>query len=230
MAPKLGFMPHTPQKAAGRTTDPAVWVPSASGTPPAATVAAEPEEEPPGVRAGAWGLRVGPEAPQASSVVTVLPRISAPAARSRRTTVASAPGRRPASSRVPFSVGWSAVSMMSLTPTGTPASAPRGPAASIARARSSPPRPRRGGARPGPPLRSRRCGRAPRRRRPPRSRGRCGPVPRSHARPGIAAAPGRPFPSRRRWSSSPYTPRPGRPHPSPRCPGAVAWQALRAGL
>ena len=50
IVPKLGFMPQTPQKAAGRTTEPAVWVPSASGTPPAATVAAEPEEEPPGVR------------------------------------------------------------------------------------------------------------------------------------------------------------------------------------
>ena len=43
-----------------------------------------------------------------------------------------APGLRPSSSGVPFSVGWSAVSMMSLMPTGTPANAPRGPAASIA--------------------------------------------------------------------------------------------------
>ena len=105
IVPKLGFMPQTPQKAAGRTTEPAVWVPSASGTPPAATVAAEPEDEPPGVRESAWGLRVALAAPQASSVVTVLPRISAPAARSRLTTVASARGLRPSSSGVPF---WSA--------------------------------------------------------------------------------------------------------------------------
>ena len=137
IVPKLGFMPQTPQKAAGRTTEPAVWVPRASGTPPAATVAAEPEDEPPGVRESACGLRVAFAAPQASSVVTVLPRISAPAARRRRTTVASAPGLRPSSSGVPFSVGWSAVSMMSLMATGTPANAPHGPASSIARACAS---------------------------------------------------------------------------------------------
>ena len=137
IAPKLGFMPQTPQNAAGRTTEPAVWLPSASGTPPAATVAAEPLEEPPGVCPSACGLRVSFAAPQASSVVTVLPRMSAPAARRRRTAVASASGLRPASIGVPFSVGRSAVSKMSLTATGTPASAPAGPASSIARACSS---------------------------------------------------------------------------------------------
>jgi hypothetical protein len=62
--------------------DPAVWLPSASGTMEAATAAAEPLEEPPGVCSGLCGLRVLPGEKYAHSVVTVLPRITAPAARS----------------------------------------------------------------------------------------------------------------------------------------------------
>ena len=58
--------------------------------------------------------------------MTVLPRITAPAARRRATHAASAPGRRPAWIALPRSVGRSAVSTMSLTPTGTPCSGPRG--------------------------------------------------------------------------------------------------------
>src|SRR5688572_24819298 len=50
----------------------------------------------------------------------------APASRRRRTMVASLPGRRPASIRVPFSVGMSAVSMMSFNPTVRPCRAPIG--------------------------------------------------------------------------------------------------------
>ena len=57
IAPKLGLKPTTPQKAAGRITEPAVCVPTASGAWPAATAAAEPADEPPGVRPGAAGLR-----------------------------------------------------------------------------------------------------------------------------------------------------------------------------
>src|SRR4030095_9534190 len=53
--------------------------------------------------------------------------ITAPAARSIDTTVASRAGVRPAWSTDPFSVGMSAVSMMSFTPTGTPWSGPSGP-------------------------------------------------------------------------------------------------------
>ena len=52
--------------------------------------------------------------------------ITAPAARSIDTTVASRAGVRPAWSTDPFSVGMSAVSMMSFTPTGTPWSGPSG--------------------------------------------------------------------------------------------------------
>ena len=49
-----------PQNAAGRMTEPLVWVPVASGVMYAATVAAEPLDEPPGVRAGSCGLVVLP--------------------------------------------------------------------------------------------------------------------------------------------------------------------------
>ena len=70
-------------------TDPLVCVPSATGTMPAATAAAEPLEEPPGVCAVLCGLHVGPGRVVANSVVTVLPKITAPAARKRDTTVAS---------------------------------------------------------------------------------------------------------------------------------------------
>ena len=39
-------------------TEPPVWLPSAIGTMPAATAAAEPEDDPPGVCARLRGLRV----------------------------------------------------------------------------------------------------------------------------------------------------------------------------
>src|SRR5256885_137368 len=77
----------------------------AGGPRPAAPAAAEPLELPPGVRAGSRGLRVGPGAKQAYSVVTVLPTTTAPAPRSRLTTQASPVGHRPLSSTLPFSVG-----------------------------------------------------------------------------------------------------------------------------
>jgi len=93
---------------------------------PAATAAAEPLEDPPGVWPELCGLRVLPGVRVANSVVTVLPRMTPPAPRSSDTTEASRDGVRPACSTEPFSVGMSAVSMMSLRPTGTPCSAPIG--------------------------------------------------------------------------------------------------------
>ena len=56
--PWLGLYPTMPQNAAGRTTEPLVWVPIAAGTNPAATAAAEPLEEPPGVCLAFQGLVV----------------------------------------------------------------------------------------------------------------------------------------------------------------------------
>src|SRR6266850_3110086 len=124
--PWVGLNAYTPQKAPGRITEPLVWLPSANGTIAAPTAAAEPLDEPPGVCSGLCGLRVLPGEKYAHSVVTVLPRITAPAARSIATTAASFRGVRPLCSTVPFSVGMSAVSMMSFKPTGTPLSGPNG--------------------------------------------------------------------------------------------------------
>lgn len=53
---------------------PPVWAPRAIGTWKSATAAAEPQEEPPGVRFGSCGLVVlGPELVTQNSVVVVLP-------------------------------------------------------------------------------------------------------------------------------------------------------------
>jgi hypothetical protein len=96
----------------------------AAGTMPAATAAAEPAEEPPGECVLLRGLHVRDGVSSASSVVTVLPRMTAPAARSRAMHTASFTGRRPAKMGEPFSVAKSAVSKMSFTPIGTPCSGP----------------------------------------------------------------------------------------------------------
>ena len=77
----------------------AVCVPKASGTMPLATAAAEPLDEPPGVRGAsgaARGLRVTPGLNVANSVVTVLPMTTPPASRTLATTAASTAGRWPA--------------------------------------------------------------------------------------------------------------------------------------
>ena len=60
--PKLGLKPTTPQNEAGRITEPLVCVPTPSGTMKAATAAAEPLDEPPGVWPLWCGLRVLPGA------------------------------------------------------------------------------------------------------------------------------------------------------------------------
>jgi hypothetical protein len=49
-------MPKRPQKLAGTRTEPPVSVPSAKSTRPPATAAAEPLDEPPGTRPGAFGF------------------------------------------------------------------------------------------------------------------------------------------------------------------------------
>src|SRR5258707_2514406 len=86
---KDGLNPATPQRAAGRITDPPVWLPSASGSMPAATAAAEPDDDPPGVCAGLCGLRVPAGTNEANSVVTVLPAMMPPARRTIMTIAAS---------------------------------------------------------------------------------------------------------------------------------------------
>ena len=101
--------------------EPAVSVPSAPRQCPAASAAAEPPLEPPGIRPRSQGFDVpGVTVPQANSCVAVLPRMRAPAARSRATTGASAWGTVPASTREFAVVGVPATSMMSLIPMGIP--------------------------------------------------------------------------------------------------------------
>jgi hypothetical protein len=87
---------------------------------PQATAAAEPLLDPPGVRSRSQGLRVPRGSVEANSVVTTLPRITAPASRSAATLAASRSVRQPTNSGEPCSVGMSAVSMMSLMPSGIP--------------------------------------------------------------------------------------------------------------
>ena len=120
--------------------EPSVSVPMAAAHRLAATATPEPELEPHGLRSSAYGLRVWPprlvqpltewmERKLAHSLRLVLPRITAPASRSLRATVASCAGDRwPSSAREPAVVSiLSAVSMLSLIRTGMPWSGPRGP-------------------------------------------------------------------------------------------------------
>ena len=76
-------------------TEPPVCVPNATGTMKSATAAPDPLDEPPGVWARLCGLAVGPGVMPANSQVTVLPRITAPAARVSPTQAASVAGRWP---------------------------------------------------------------------------------------------------------------------------------------
>ena len=125
MRPRCGLMPTRWVQAAGMRTLPAPSEPMAAATRPAATAAALPPDEPPGVCSRDHGLRVCPNAGPLvnghwpSSQVLVLPTITAPAARSRRTTSASVP----AGSMVPCApkrVGTPATSTSSLTAIGMP--------------------------------------------------------------------------------------------------------------
>ena len=95
ISPKVGLYATQPQNDAGRITEPRVWVPKAMKAMKSPTAAAEPLEEPPGVWAGSWGLRVLPGWRLANSAVTVLPSSTPPAARMSATHAASARGRKP---------------------------------------------------------------------------------------------------------------------------------------
>src|SRR5262249_44036651 len=59
--PKCGLNPYTPQHAAGILIEPAPSVPSATGLIRDAIAAADPPDEPPGVRSRFQGLRVAPK-------------------------------------------------------------------------------------------------------------------------------------------------------------------------
>ena len=96
--PRDGFSPKRPQHDAGIRIEPPPSVAWAIGTRPAATAAAAPPLEPPGVRSVFHGLRVAPlrsdsvNATVPNSGVFVLPTITKPASRIRRTTAVSKSG------------------------------------------------------------------------------------------------------------------------------------------
>src|SRR5215475_3206440 len=87
-----GLNAATPQYEAGRITEPPVWVPTVIGSMPAATLAADPADEPPGERVTSCGLCVLLGLRKASSVVTILPSRTPPARRMSATSAASARG------------------------------------------------------------------------------------------------------------------------------------------
>lgn len=108
--------------------EPPASVPIASGTRPAATAAAGPPDEPPGVNFGSSGCRVGPYSGevvtplQANSDVAPMPTTTAPALRSRSIAIASCGATNSANRREPCVTRQSRTQMLSLTMTGTPAS------------------------------------------------------------------------------------------------------------
>src|ERR1700688_88413 len=104
--PSVGFMPTRPFAEDGQTTEPSVSVPTASAHRLADTAAPEPELEPQGLRSRAYGFLVRPPRPLqplvewlermcAHSLRLVLPRMTAPAARSFLATNESWGGRDP---------------------------------------------------------------------------------------------------------------------------------------
>src|SRR5689334_3180064 len=123
-------MPVVPVSAAGWRIEPPVSVPSAPGTRPAATAAAEPPDEPPGTRVGSHGFFTGPYAefsfdePIANSSIDSLPTRIAPASFSFRDGVPSYGGTQPSRIFEPAVVSRPLVTNRSLSATGTPASRP----------------------------------------------------------------------------------------------------------
>ena len=85
--PRRGLSPTSPQHDAGTRIEPVPSPPEAAGTTPAATAAADPPLEPPGVMAGDHGLTVRPNNEGSvvqwlpHSGVLVLPNTTSPAVR-----------------------------------------------------------------------------------------------------------------------------------------------------
>lgn len=135
--PTVGFSPTSPFDDDGQTTEPSVSVPTPTAAKFAATAAPVPVLEPHALRFSAYGLRVSPPRPLqpllecvdrkfAHSLRFVLPRITAPASRSRFTTCASRNAIDSASASEPAVVRIrSAVSMLSLITIGIPCIGPR---------------------------------------------------------------------------------------------------------
>ena len=131
-SPTVGLSPTTPLKLAGQMIEPSVSVPTASGTTPTETAAAEPDEDPPALRCGSQGLRVRPplalqplvecgDRRLAHSLMFDLPSTTRPASRKRLTSVASCRGRVLVSAKEPAVVRRpSEVSMLSFRAMASP--------------------------------------------------------------------------------------------------------------
>jgi hypothetical protein len=134
-ASPLDLEPDSPQNAAGIRIEPAPSDAEATPTMPAATAAALPPLDPPGLRCGFHGLRVAPHVfdsvkPQiASSGKFDLPTITAPAARIRA-TIAESAAAGTSQAPVPSMVtSPSRLASSSLSAMGTPCSGPSSPRA-----------------------------------------------------------------------------------------------------
>jgi hypothetical protein len=131
--PRCGLSPNSPVHADGMRIEPAPSDPSAAEASPPATAVAEPPLEPPLVRCRSHGLRVTPNVGDSvngviiSSGTLVLPRMTAPASRRRRTTSWSALLGTCSTSH-PNAVTSPATSTSSLTAIGTPSNGRVSPA------------------------------------------------------------------------------------------------------
>src|ERR1700676_2454859 len=100
MIPQLGLWSHTPQQFDRTPIETPMSLPSSRAVISVPTAAAEPQDEPPVVRAMSHGLLVVPKIglkvcqSPARAGVLVLPKITAPAPRSRCTASASRSGTR----------------------------------------------------------------------------------------------------------------------------------------
>ena len=127
--PQVGLSPVTPLALEGKRIDPPVSEPSEPKQSPAAVATPEPEDEAPDQCAGCHGLSGGWMAgwwsANAPSVICSLPSETAPATRSRSTTVASMSGCQSLRMLVPQAVVTPLVKHRSLTAIGTPWRGPR---------------------------------------------------------------------------------------------------------
>src|SRR5512138_88771 len=145
-SPRVGAIATTALSAAGMISEPPVSLPNVTVLNHAAAATPEPELEAPGYLSKLYGLNTTPPRvlplplafPYQSERLS-LPRMIAPAARSRRMTNASRYGCECSSGLKPPVVGMSAVSNTSFTSTAMPCSGPRAPrrARSASRARAS---------------------------------------------------------------------------------------------
>src|SRR5947207_1320750 len=128
MRPYVGRNPTVPHATLGETIEPSVSVPSVNPTSPAAVELADPALDPLDVASVFQGVLVIPlnhRPPCASAPIESLAIRTAPALRSRSTTVASLSGTRVWYGSAPNVVRMPLVSNRSLRPKGIPCSGPR---------------------------------------------------------------------------------------------------------